>query len=279
MIQIHNHRIVSDSVAGEYRFQASNNHSGTFNKQLPDTIVLHYTAGASYTSSANWLCDKQAKASAHIVVGRQGELVQLIPFNTKAWHAGLSQWQGRTGLNSYSIGIEMANAGRLERRADGYYTSYGTKVDDREVVLAQHKHGTKPEAWEAYTANQINSVKTLCAALIKAYAITQIVGHDDIAPARKLDPGPAFPLHAMRNALLFSRADDEVPDNYNTTKGIVNANLLNIRSAPDANASTVSAPLKRGVAFTKLQTKGEWVKIKVETQGWVNARYITIIDA
>ena len=80
-----------------------------------DTVIIHYTAGTSAKGSAAWLCNPQAGASAHLVIGREGEIYQLIPFTTKAWHAGVSQYQGRKGFNNYSIGIELDNAGPLKR--------------------------------------------------------------------------------------------------------------------------------------------------------------------
>ena len=73
-------------------------------------LVFHYTAGRSAQSSIDFLCTPEAKASAHVVIARDGAITQLAPFNIKTWHAGISQWNGLNGLNSYSIGIEMDNA-------------------------------------------------------------------------------------------------------------------------------------------------------------------------
>ncbi len=282
MIQIHEHKLLKEGE--QFAFEATENHSGMFAAGYPDTIVIHYTAGASYRSSVNWLKDKRAMASAHLVVGRKGEVVQLVPFNTIAWHAGRSQWNGRTRLNNYSIGIEIANAGLLERRANGYYTSYGTKVPDDQVVLAQHKHGDVEQAWEAYSIEQLNMVEDLCLALMEAYPIKEIVGHDDIAPHRKTDPGPAFPLEAMRNRLLAGRADvdTETADNVqtldNAVPGIVTASLLNIRQQPSIQSPTVSEPLRQGMRVTQLQQHNDWIKVKVELEGWVSRRFVRLVD-
>jgi len=284
MIQIQDHQIVPDSVSTKFSYEASDNHSGLFRSGLPDTIVIHYTAGASYNSSVSWLKDRQAKASAHLVVGRGGEVVQLVSFDTVAWHAGRSQWQGRTGLNQYSIGIEIANAGKLERRANGFYTSFGSKIADDKVVLTTHKHGDTEQAWEAFTPEQVACVEDLCIAIMNAYSIKDIVGHDDIAPGRKTDPGPAFPLEALRSKLLFSRADDdeEAMDDEvqlgDGVQGIVTASLLNIRNAPNRQAPTVASPLRQGTRITHLQTHDEWIKVKVETEGWVKGSFVKLVE-
>ena len=76
-------------------------------------IVLHYTAGTSAESSALFLTRPDVSASAHVVIGREGEVFQLVPFNIEAWHAGKSWYAGRGGLNRYSIGIELDNLGKL----------------------------------------------------------------------------------------------------------------------------------------------------------------------
>ena len=72
--------------------------SGVFSSGFPDTVVVHYTAAGSISSAVRTLTDPQVKASAHLVIGREGEIMQLVPFNKIAWHAGKSEYQGRKGL-------------------------------------------------------------------------------------------------------------------------------------------------------------------------------------
>ena len=89
--------------------QLVNKSSGEFEKGKLDTIVIHYTAGP-FQSSLNTLKNPKVKASAHVIVDRDGSVTQLIPFNEIAWHAGESSYGTRTGLNKYSIGIEIVNS-------------------------------------------------------------------------------------------------------------------------------------------------------------------------
>lgn len=91
----------------------------------PDTIVVHYTGGGDARSSALYLADPATKASAHVVIARDGQVFQLVPFNVRAWHAGVSALEGRTNVNAFSFGIELANAGRLTRRDDRWFTWFG----------------------------------------------------------------------------------------------------------------------------------------------------------
>ena len=87
-----------------------------------DTIVLHATDGANAMSSACYLARNDTSVSAHLVVGRSGQVIQLLPFNVQAWHAGVSEHAGRKGLNAYSVGIEIDNAGRLHRRDNRFFS-------------------------------------------------------------------------------------------------------------------------------------------------------------
>lgn len=276
-MEIKNHILKAASKSNAITFDESPNHSGKFAEELPDTIVIHYTAGGSLESSVSWLKNPRAKASAHVVIGKSGEIVQLIPFNVKAWHAGKSQWKGRSGLNHYSIGIEIDNAGLLEKRADGYYTHFGKRIDNSQVVLATHKNNDTEQAWEAFTEKQIETVELLCLMLKEHYPIDEIVGHDDISPGRKTDPGPAFPLNSLKEKVSRGRNDDDDQEDTDapaTEAGVVSADYLNIRSKPNTSASTLSEPLPRGTKLKIMETQNGWLRVKVDLEGWVYGDWI-----
>ncbi|MBM3341561.1 MAG: 1,6-anhydro-N-acetylmuramyl-L-alanine amidase AmpD [Betaproteobacteria bacterium] len=95
--------------------------------------------------------------SAHFLIRRDGELMQFVPCTQRAWHAGMSQWRGRERCNDFSVGIELEGADDI-----------------------------------AYEAAQYTCLNTLLSALRARYAVRAVVGHSDIAPGRKTDPGPAF---------------------------------------------------------------------------------------
>jgi len=173
---------------------------------------MHYTAGRGFQQSINWLCNPKAKASAHVVIGRDGEVAQLVVFNRRAWHAGKSAWAGLVGMNHYSIGIELDNPGPLKLGADGAWrTWFGDMWPDDEVIVEAHKSGGPERGWATYPSVQIERAYEVCEALIDAYpTVTDVLGHEDIAPGRKTDPGPAFPMESFRT-WLFGRESDEAP--------------------------------------------------------------------
>lgn len=128
-----------------------------------DTIIIHYTGMRSADDALQRLCDPVAKVSAHYVIDEEGCVYQLVEDSQRAWHAGLSYWRGKEQLNDMSIGIELVNPG--------------------------HEFGYRP-----FPNAQIKSLIALCTQLIARHPIKQhhIIGHSDIAPKRKEDPGEFF---------------------------------------------------------------------------------------
>lgn len=142
-------------------------------KEALDLLVLHYTGMETGDAAIDRLCDPEASVSAHYVVRETGEIVQLVAEGKRAWHAGVSTWMGQIDLNSRSIGIEIVNGG------------HNVPLED----------GSLPP----YSDAQIEAVIWLSKDITRRHAIrnTRIVGHSDIAPGRKIDPGEHFPWERL----------------------------------------------------------------------------------
>jgi N-acetylmuramoyl-L-alanine amidase len=273
-MKIKNHRLFDDQDQ-QVRFVRSPNSSGKLSAH--EYLVIHFTAGRSMESSENWLTNPDARASAHLIIGRDGSVVQLVPFDTKAWHAGVSQWAGRNGLNSYSIGIELDNAGKLKRQGDKWVAWFGQAIPDEEVVVATHKHETEEAGWHAFTQPQLETAMEVSSALVKKYDLLEVIGHDDIAPSRKTDPGPAFPM-ASFSAHVTGRGEDESDSTYKTTT------VLNIRTGPGTSyEKLIATGLPKGTEVIVMEEVGNWRFVDVlatvggemDLQGWVHGRYLT----
>ncbi len=132
----------------------------------PVYIIMHYDGASNSTSAIEWMTDARSKVSAHLHISRTGVVTQLAPFNVRCWHAGSSTWAGLKGLNTYSIGIELQNKGQ-----------------------------------EIYTEKQISIALEVCRAIISEYPIRDILGHSDIAPGRKEDPGRQFPWERFKSLI------------------------------------------------------------------------------
>ena len=237
----------------------------------PRYLVFHYTAGKSATSSINWLTNPESKASAHLVLARDGTITQLAPFTIKTWHAGLSHWDGLSGLNGYSIGIEMDNAGPLKKVGDTYQAWFGTPYAEDQVVYVKHKLDDEPRWWHAYTEIQIQKALELAQLLVRHYNLKDVVGHEDIAPDRKRDPGPAFPLEHVRASVLGREGEE--PECYEVT-----VSTLNIRSGPGVEFPPVAEPLKRGTEVVLLEKRDRWNKVELvkngDIEGWVHNQFL-----
>lgn len=241
----------------------------------PRYLVIHFTAGRSADESVRWLTDPRAKASAHLVIGRDGGITQLVPFNRVAWHAGVSKWEGLVGLNRHSIGIELDNAGRLEQKGQAWCAWFGNAYPDDEVMEAVHRHETRSCGWHVFTPEQLEATLEASAALVARYGLIDVVGHEDISRGRKCDPGPAFPLLNLRSR-LFGRSEDETPLFETTT-------ALNIRRGPGTEHERLEAsPLPGGTPLEILGEEGSWRLVNVaeevggavDVQGWVHGGFI-----
>lgn len=288
--------IISDHIiTGEgVSFTPTPNTSGLFKQGFPDTIVIHFTAGSSLASSVNVLTRPDSGVSAHFAVGRNGNIVQMLPTNKIAWHAGESHFEGRSGLNQYSIGIELDNAGQLKERSDGTYESWFGKVfEKKEVFEAKKKSQHATGYWHKYSDIQISRTLTLCKALCEHYQISTIVGHEEIAPSRKVDPGPAFPLQKFKELALHPDSNVWETDSNNTNsqreahdqfrrditgpiKKIANvsASALNVRKGPGTSFPIIDNGLNKGEILKVLERQGDWAKVSFTKVGWVNTSFI-----
>lgn len=143
-----------------HRWEPSPNHG----PRQASLVVLHYTSNDDADTALRTLTDPLREVSAHYLVGRDGDIVQLVDETRRAWHAGASRWGGIDDVNSVSIGIELDNNG-----------------------------------FEPYPPAQIDALLALLADLQLRLSIpaANVVGHSDVAPRRKLDPGPLFPWRLL----------------------------------------------------------------------------------
>lgn len=267
-----------EHVFPEHKYQPSPNTSGEM-RQLPDAIVLHYTASPTAESAITTLCDPSTKASAHAVVDRDGSVTQLVPFNQIAWHAGASKYRGRSGFNAFSIGIEMVNAGRLKQvGSKSWQAWFGQRYGDGEVLQARHQNGREPDHWHVYTAEQIEAVEALCRKLVMTYPIDTLVGHDAIARGRKWDPGPAFPMAEVRGRVLAANRRDDTSEEHEggeARRAVVLPERLNVRMGPALSAQLAREPLGRGSIVEIVESRPGWTKVRVQTEGWVGTRHLS----
>ncbi len=140
--------------------------------RAPDMILLHYTGMQTGAEALARLCAADSKVSAHYVVFEDGRIVQCVPEEKRAWHAGVSSWAGEDDINSCSIGIEIVNPG--------------------------HEFG-----YPDYPLRQIAAVISLCRSIVTRrgpISPDRVLAHSDVAPARKQDPGEKFPWDQLNES-------------------------------------------------------------------------------
>ena len=233
----------------------------------PKFVVMHYTASYEAEASVRHLCNPASKVSAHLVIGRDGSIDQLAEFNVRTWHAGPSEWKGWKNLNAHSIGIELVNIGFLRRNGNALIDSYGNNVPPVKIgptIESEYARvGTGVFVWQTYTKEQLDTLEEVTRALVAAYGIIDVVGHEEIdTRGWKSDPGPAFPMSRFKSLTDFG----ESPSNYEVT-----ASSLNVRGGPGTEFKVLTE-LKRGVVVSVDAVKGDWVRISDD--GWVHSSFL-----
>lgn len=159
----------------------------------PDLIVIHYTGMKSLPEVIDRLRDPVAKVSAHYLIDEDGNIYRMVDETKRAWHAGVSHWQGHSDVNSRSVGIEVMN------------------------------NGDKP-----FTKAQLTALAVLCKDIMHRHGIPphHVIGHSDVAPDRKEDPGPFFPWHDFSKLDIGHWPIPKLRDSFNAAAAAKNDKYL-----------------------------------------------------
>ncbi|HEY1708795.1 MAG TPA: N-acetylmuramoyl-L-alanine amidase [Rhizomicrobium sp.] len=209
----------------------SPNHDARPDGGVVDILVLHYTGMKTADEALARLTDPEAKVSAHYTIGRDGCVFRHVAEERRAWHAGVSWWAGERNVNARSIGIELVNPG--------------------------HEFGYVP-----FTDKQIGALIELSQGILSRHPIppARVVGHSDVAPARKEDPGELFPWQRLAEAGIglwpaTLRHDAQTTNNKEVDRQL---SVYGYGTAPD-----VDVPLEKVVTafqrhFRQNKTDGVW---------------------
>lgn len=219
--------LLFDDKGIQVPYRPSPNVGGTLH---PTYLIIHYTAAKTADSAIRWMVSPQSKVSAHLHLDRDGKFVQLVKFDRVAWHAGKSEWKGLVGLNSHSIGIEIQNTGTQE-----------------------------------YTPAQMQSLAEATKAIYAAYTIKEILGHSDIAPGRKTDPGKQFDMKWLR---------EQVYSSYVITKKTTSD--LNLRKGAGVDFDNITV-IPKSISLTLLSENDGWSEVfscDHNLKGFVSSKYL-----
>jgi len=161
--------------------------------QAVSMVVLHYTGMEDAASAIAWLRNPESRVSAHYLIAEDGQILRLVAEQHRAWHAGQSWWRGVQGVNGCSVGIEIVNPG--------------------------HEFGYRP-----FTEQQMDALIPLLADIVQRHRVppANVVGHSDVAPARKQDPGELFDWARLaRHHLAIARPTRSLADPHWTDGGFL----------------------------------------------------------
>ena len=147
-----------------------------------DMLVIHYTGMQSAKAALQHMCDAKTEVSAHYCIEEDGTVHRLVDEDARAWHAGVAWWRGSTDVNGRSIGIELVNPG--------------------------HEFG-----YQRFPGPQMAALESLCHGILSRHAIppANVVGHSDVAPSRKIDPGELFDWQTLSECGIGAWPKDPRP--------------------------------------------------------------------
>jgi N-acetylmuramoyl-L-alanine amidase len=233
-----------------------------------DYLVIHYTACDTAKEAINWFMntrDNPDKIAAHIVIDLDGTITQLVPFNRRANHAGSSVWDKVENFNHHSIGIEIVNPGCCEKLSDNTFRRKITATRNQaypigrttDIQETSHKHrfwtANDNKCWFKYPQMQLAALYKLSKVLVDQYELITVLGHDDISPIRKSDPGPCFPWKEFKMN-VFGRTDN-VGEIFET-----NTDSSNFRVDHSTNSAVIKK-LSKGYNVGLIETFGAWNKV------------------
>ena len=171
-----------------HRYVAAANREARREARAVDMLLLHYTGMSSAAAACEQLCSAESGVSCHYLVDEDGTITQMVGEDERAWHAGVSSWQGETDTNSRSIGIEIQNPG--------------------------HQIG-----YRDFPAVQMAAVAALCRDILSRHAIParNVLAHSDVAPGRKIDPGERFDWEMLHKAGIGHWVPPAAPDDTRLT--------------------------------------------------------------
>ncbi|MEM7371957.1 MAG: N-acetylmuramoyl-L-alanine amidase [Bacteroidota bacterium] len=271
---------------------------GAFDAGMLEAVIIHFTAAG--TKSTLSTLRGEAGVSVQIVIDPNGKIYQMLDFNEIAWHAGKSEWDGREDWNRRSIGIELVNYGPITKDDNGVYRNlYRGRVSQEDVFMGKHKNDSAESfLWHKFPQAQLDSAYQLTRLLVQTYNLPLVLGHDDISPVRKVDPGPAFPMEDFQNAVYSQSTTGETAFKdprsflpFGKAKVHTPGDFLNLRSQPIIKASTKIGAMAHGSevdilddtyhqSATKGRVNNRWIQIRgtvngVKREGYVSKRYIT----
>lgn len=248
-------------------------------------IIVHFTTGTRVESTIAHFRNENSVVSAHVLIGRDGRVIQFLPFDKIAFHAGKSWWESDEDLNTMSIGIELDNAGSLKETPEGWFRKKIRIPDDR-VKRAAYWRESKVRGWEIFPQTQLDVLERVVRALVDRYGgpdQIEMLGHDDVNLANRQDPGAVFPMPELREKIWGRKEARYKVHTLDKSAGMyanVEGNLPNPKTQPSEGGA-----LPSGSVVKRIREAGNWSLVTVirsknqnlrKRSGWIRSNSLDL---
>jgi N-acetylmuramoyl-L-alanine amidase len=278
---VKDHRLGAEE-GGLVRFEEP--HPANYGKDEPiqesKYLIMHVTTGTTMQGVVNHFKNPGSGVSAHLLIGRDGRIIQFVPLDRVAYHSGLSYWEGDENLNKLSIGIELDNAADLSGEP-GSYTKRGVPIPDSQVQRATHWKSRVERGWHKFTPIQLEVALQVAKALKEHYGLEEILGHDVVNLKNRMDPGPLFPMKAWRLE-IFDREEPAIQLYRVKEPADIYEHLGS--KAPNPNHPS-HGTLSENCMIQMRDEMGDWLLVRPlvgnlsEQVGWVEKKNIKVLSS
>lgn len=246
--------------------------SGRRRKALESVdLVIIRTSQDQLTQHTDHINEHIVEPTSHVLINRDGLIIQSIPFNEQVGKPLQGSWEGMGDLTSRSVVIALQNSGRLSKTADIYSSSCGRSFDATEVFTGIHQNEESLSYWQKFSESQIQVAEKIIRCLASTYQVKYILGNEEVCPGLKTDPGPAFPLEILRRKIMKENMLHQTGKfDGNPVTGRFDLNAILGKQQQDASA-------KRAAKIVNIRKKsGGWYKVNIDLGGFIKEEWVSI---
>lgn len=215
--------------------------------------------------------EHNVELDSHVLINRDGSVYQSIPFDKQVDADIAGSWEGLSDLRSKSVIITLENCGRLDKKADKFYSGCGRTFDTNDVFTGIHQNEETLSYWQKFTNSQVQIAEKIIRCLTSTYQVKYILGNEEVCPGLQKDPGPAFPLEILRRRIVR----ENMLHNHQNTSEADPSGRFDLNAILGRQQSY--SPENKNARIVNIRKKnGGWYKLNIDLGGFIKEEWVSI---